>query len=193
MGLYGSNRTYLNLENYDLQEGFLPNSQSVLAGNHVLDALYSDTDGFLQQIHVFFQLNWIGLFGTQWPIFHFETFDLQEVFLSKTNSVLTRKQSTSAPATNIDGFPCRDTCVSTTLLNGPICMKMCLSPPWKYDLQKVFLSKLCELSQGNNEVYSVVSNLDSFTWRDTCVPIWNKMSLSPTWKLWFPRLFPFKN
>jgi hypothetical protein len=62
-------------------------------------------------------------------LFVLETFDLEEVFFSKTKSVLTGKQRTSAPASNIDGFPCRDTCVSTTLMNRPICLKMHLSPP----------------------------------------------------------------
>jgi hypothetical protein len=56
--------------------------------------------------------------------------------------------------------------------------------------RKYSFQKPPQLSQGDNEVYAVLSNLDRFTWRDTCVsssllnrPIWKKMSLSPPSKL----------
>jgi hypothetical protein len=40
---------------------------------------------FFQEIHVFLQLSWIGLFGTKSVFHHLENPKLQEVFLSKTN------------------------------------------------------------------------------------------------------------
>jgi hypothetical protein len=107
----------------------------------VPDAAHSNTDGFLQEIHLFFHVGWIGICGTQWAFSHVETFNLQEVFLSNTKSVLTGKQCTSAPTSNTDGFPCRDSCLSTTLLKVPICLRVRLPSLWKYDLHEVFLSK----------------------------------------------------
>jgi hypothetical protein len=41
---------------------------------------------FYQEIHVFLQLRCIGLFGKKWAFLPLENYDLQEVFLSKTNS-----------------------------------------------------------------------------------------------------------
>jgi hypothetical protein len=40
--------------------------------------------------------------------------DLQEVFFSKTNPILTGKPCASAAASIIDAFLCRDICVSCT-------------------------------------------------------------------------------
>jgi hypothetical protein len=45
-----------------------------------------------QDIHVFLHLKWIVLFATKWAFLHLENTDLQEVFLSKTNSILSGKQ-----------------------------------------------------------------------------------------------------
>jgi hypothetical protein len=53
---YRSNRAYLTLESCDLQVRFLSNSQLVLAGIKVPDAAHSNTDGFLQEIHLFFHV-----------------------------------------------------------------------------------------------------------------------------------------
>jgi hypothetical protein len=36
---------------------------------------------FFQEIHVFFQLKWIGLFGTTWALLHLENYDLHAVFI----------------------------------------------------------------------------------------------------------------
>jgi hypothetical protein len=51
---------------------------------------------------------------------HLENYDLQEVFLSKTNSILTGNKALEAPASNTHGFLLRDTCVSSTQLKKPI-------------------------------------------------------------------------
>jgi hypothetical protein len=57
-------------------------------------------------------------------------YDLQEVFLSKTNSALTGNNVLDVAASNIDDFPSRGTCVFSTQLNWPIWSKQSLSPPW---------------------------------------------------------------
>jgi hypothetical protein len=46
---------------------------------------------FFREVHVFRQLCWIGLFGSQRALLHLWNADLQELFLSKTNSTLTMK------------------------------------------------------------------------------------------------------
>jgi hypothetical protein len=61
-------------------------------GNNVFDAPACNKDGFFQEIHLFLQLSQRGLFGTKWALLHIENYDLQRVFLSKTNSILTGKQ-----------------------------------------------------------------------------------------------------
>jgi hypothetical protein len=60
--------------------------------------------------------------------------------------------------------------------------------------------KLPQFSQGNNELDTVASNIDGFSWRDTGVssthlnkPILSKHSVSPFWKLWFAGSIPFKH
>jgi hypothetical protein len=45
------------------------------------------------EIHMFLQLDWIGPCGTKWAFLQLENTDLHEVLLSKTNSVLTGRQS----------------------------------------------------------------------------------------------------
>jgi hypothetical protein len=39
----------------------------------------------------------------------------------------------------------------------------------KPKLQEVFLQKLAQFSQGNNELVVAVSYIDGFLWTDTCV------------------------
>jgi hypothetical protein len=48
--------------------------------------------GFIEDLHVLSQLSSIGLFGKERAYLHLENTKLQEVFLSGTNSLLTRKQ-----------------------------------------------------------------------------------------------------
>jgi hypothetical protein len=47
---------------------------------------------FFGMIHVFLQLSYIGLYGTERAYIHLEKPKLQEVLLSETNSGLTGKQ-----------------------------------------------------------------------------------------------------
>jgi hypothetical protein len=51
------------------------------------------------------------------------------------------KNVLGAPASNIDGFVWRDTCVSSSQAKRPIWNKMSLSPSENYDFRDVFLSK----------------------------------------------------
>jgi hypothetical protein len=60
--------------------------------------------------------------------------------------------------------------------------------------------KLPQFSQGNNVLDAPSSNTDGILCRDIRVSsttlnmlIWNKMSLSRPWKLWFALSIPFKN
>jgi hypothetical protein len=78
-------------------------------------------------------------FGTNWAFLHCKKPKLQEIFLSKTNSILTGKQCARCYFSNIDGFLLRDTCVSSTQLNRPICNKRGYLHLENPKLQKVFL------------------------------------------------------
>jgi hypothetical protein len=94
---------------------------------------------------------------------------LQEVFLSKTNSILPGKEYARCSCSNIDAFLVRDTCVSSTQLNRPICNNRGYLHLENPSLQEVFLSKVIQFSQGYNGVDASASNTDGFLWRDTCV------------------------
>jgi hypothetical protein len=45
---------------------------------------------------VLLPLGWTGLFWTKWAFLQFENYDLQEAYLSKTNSVLTGKEDATS-------------------------------------------------------------------------------------------------
>jgi hypothetical protein len=64
----------------------------ITQGTNVLDDPANNTVFFFWHIDVFLQLSWIGLFGRKRAYLNIEKSKLQEVFLSKTNSILTRKQ-----------------------------------------------------------------------------------------------------
>jgi hypothetical protein len=114
---------------------------SIQPGNHVLYAPASDPHVFLIEIHVFLQLSFIGQFGANRASLHNENCDFQEVFLKKSNSMLTWKQCATAAACTIGSFLSRDTFVYSTQLNRLIWKKGALLYIEKYDLQEVFLSK----------------------------------------------------
>jgi hypothetical protein len=81
--------------------------------------------------HVFLQLSWKSQFGTNRAYLHLETLSFQEVFLSKTHSILTGKNVLSSPACSLDGFLSRYTCVSSTQLNCTFWKKISLCTPLK--------------------------------------------------------------
>jgi hypothetical protein len=66
------------------------------------------------------------------------------------------------PASSTDGFPWRDTCVSSTQLNRPVLIKQILFPPQNYDLQKDFFQKLTHFSQRNNALDTLLPTVMIF-------------------------------
>jgi hypothetical protein len=118
------------------------------------------------KIHVFPQLRGIGLLGTKTLYLHLQKHKLQEVFLSKTCSVLTGKQCFRCSFSITDGFLWRDTCVSSTLLNRPIWNE---DSPQKPKLQEVFLSQTNSVLTGKQCARSSATNRDGYLWRDTCI------------------------
>jgi hypothetical protein len=97
---------------------------------------------FFGEIYAFLQVCWIGLFGANIAYTHLENCDLEEVFITKINSILTKNNVLDTTASHGDGCLRRDTCDSSYQLNRSI---------------------------------------------------WNKMSISLTWKLWFSGSIPFRN
>jgi hypothetical protein len=67
-----------------------------------------------------------------------------------------------APASNVDGFLWRDTCISSTQLNRPISNKESLSPQEKPKLQEVVLSKTNSILRGDNVGDAPASNTGGF-------------------------------
>jgi hypothetical protein len=91
---FGTKWDFLHLESYDLQDVFLSEITQFWQVNNMLDSPASNTDGSLREIYVFLQLSWMGLLAAKWANIHIENYDFQEVFLSKTNSILRGKQCT---------------------------------------------------------------------------------------------------
>jgi hypothetical protein len=98
-------------------------------GNNVLDHPASQTDGFLREIHLFLHFSRRGLFGAKQAFLFLENYDLQEVFLSTSNSILLGKQCATAAFSNRECFLWRGACVSSTQLNRPMLSNKTLSPP----------------------------------------------------------------
>jgi hypothetical protein len=133
----------------------------------VLDALASNIDGFLQEIHLFLQFSWWGLFGAKLAFLQLENYDLQEVYLSTSNSVMPGKQCVEAADSNTDGCLSTHTCVCTSQLNRPICRKQ-LNSILKYlTCWKNSFQNLIQFSQGINVLDAPASITHGFLWRDT--------------------------
>jgi hypothetical protein len=96
---------------------------------------------FFGELHIFLQLSWISLFWTKRAFVHLENSNLQEVFLSKPNSVLTGKQCGRMLLLLTQMVFCREIRVFPQNLNRPIWNKKSLPHLEKYDLQEVFISK----------------------------------------------------
>jgi hypothetical protein len=78
--------------------------------------------------------------------------------------------------------------------NRAISTLKCLS------LKKYSFQKLTKFSQWNNVLGAPASNIHGLLYRHTCVysiplnrPLWNKMTTSAPWEIWFAGSFPFKN
>jgi hypothetical protein len=136
-----ANRAYIHLENCHLWKYLL---QTLF--NSALETIFSMLLLLTEMVvfgemRVFLQISWIGLFGRKWPFRHGENYDFQEVFLSKSNSVIRGKNGLDAPASNTDGCLWRDPCVSSSLVNRPFGTKRAYQHLEKHTLQEVFLSK----------------------------------------------------
>jgi hypothetical protein len=125
---------------------------------------------FFQEIHVFLQLGWIGLFGNKWAFVTFETTDYKVVFHRKTNSVITENNVQESPPSNVGGFLSKGTCVSSTQPNRPIWKKNVGFCPLKPVLGRQHsFQKPTQFSLWNKVLYSHASVLDGFALGDTCV------------------------
>jgi hypothetical protein len=62
-GLFSTKWAFLHFKNSDLLEVFLSKIIQFSHGNNLLNDPTSNTHGFLQEIHVFYPLSWIGLHG----------------------------------------------------------------------------------------------------------------------------------
>jgi hypothetical protein len=92
-----------------------------LHGNNVLGAAACNIDGFLfWEIHLFLQLSWIGLFGTKWAFSTLKTLTCRKHSFLKRTQLSQRNNVLEAAASNIGGFLCRDTRVSSSQVNRPI-------------------------------------------------------------------------
>jgi hypothetical protein len=154
---------------------------------------------FLER-HEFFQLTWIGLFGTKWVFLHLENPDLQEIFLSKLTQFCQGTNMLDGPASNTYVFLSRDACVSSTQLSSPIRKKRAFSTFNILICRKYSFQKGTQLSHGNNVLDVAASNIHGVIWRGTWVswtqlnsPTWNKHSLSPPGKIKVTRTIRFKN
>jgi hypothetical protein len=95
----------------------------------VLQAAASNINSFLQRDTCLslIQLKKLLLIATG-GLLHLENCDLQEVFLSKTNTILTVNNELHAPATNTVAFLSRYPCLSSTQLNRPFWGNISLPP-----------------------------------------------------------------
>jgi hypothetical protein len=73
-------------------------------GNNIFDVPNSDTDGFLSRDTCVMSTQQIVLLVANRAYLHLETPKFQEVFLSKTNSILSGNIVLDAPASNTDGL-----------------------------------------------------------------------------------------
>jgi hypothetical protein len=138
---------------------------------------------FFQEIHIFRPSSWIGLYETKWAFLHLQNYDLQEVYLSKTNSTLSETM-----------------CYKLRLLTQMVFfaeIHVFLQLSWIHHLEQpepistlktlicrqYFFQKLSQSAQGNNVLDAPSSNTDIFLWRNTCVSssLLNRPILEQVW------------
>jgi hypothetical protein len=128
IGLLRANTTYFHLETPKFQVVSLSKRSQFSQGKICSMLMLLTQMVFFRELHVFPQLTWLGVFGETWATVHLKNCNLLEIFTSK-QLIWHGKNAITVPASNIYGFPWRDQCVSTSLLNGPFC-KMSLPPMW---------------------------------------------------------------
>jgi hypothetical protein len=72
--------------------------------SNVLHLLLLTQMDFFVELHVFFQLYWLGLFGRKWTFLHSEKSYLQKVFLSKSSKFSQGNNVVYVTCSNIDSF-----------------------------------------------------------------------------------------
>jgi hypothetical protein len=80
------------LKNLHFWKYYFPKLSTFSQGRHGLHAPVSNTDGFVLKDTCVSSSYWTGLFGTTRAFLHLENYDWQEEFLSKTMSILNKKQ-----------------------------------------------------------------------------------------------------
>jgi hypothetical protein len=100
---FGANRAYVHLENYDLQEVFISNTNSISQGNNVLDTPASNIDGFLYRDHVFLQLSEQAYLEQNETFSTFKTMIFSKYSFQKLTQFSQENKVLPAAATNIDG------------------------------------------------------------------------------------------
>jgi hypothetical protein len=135
-----------------------------------------------------------------------ETFSILKTMIGRTipfkmNSVCTRKKCARFSCFSQTWFCFRRYCcfVNSAELSNleqtePISTLIHLSSR-KYSFQE-----LTQFSPGNNMLHAPASNIDCLHYRDTCVSstllsrnLWEKITLSQLWYLWFAGRIPVKN
>jgi hypothetical protein len=93
IGLFATKCEFLHLTNPDGQAVFFSKNEFNSHRETICLMLLLLTEMLsFQEMLVFLQLSWIGLFGTKYNFLPLENTDWQAVFLSETNSSLTEKQ-----------------------------------------------------------------------------------------------------
>jgi hypothetical protein len=114
----------------------------------VLDAAASNIRGFLWRDACISSTQLNRPFGNKESLSPQEKPKLQEVFLSKTNSIVTGNNVLDAPGSDTNHFLSRDTYVCSTQLNWPIGTKSPYIHHENPKLHEVFLSKTYSILMG---------------------------------------------
>ena len=116
----------------------------------------------LGEVHMFLELSWIGLFGANIAYVHLETPQLQEVFLSKSNTILTGIQCAVAPASNMNGFLSEIHVFLQLSWIGLFGTKLAYLQHEIVICIVYYSRNLTKFSQENNALNGAVSNIDGF-------------------------------
>jgi hypothetical protein len=189
VGICGENMDHVHLETPKGQKIFLSKTNSVLKEQQFARFPASNNDHFLlreTRVHST-QLN-----RPNWNKMCLSrpgNYDLLDVFIAESNSILTRKQWARGCSFLQGRFSLeRYMCFLNSAQKGLFAANGTFLHHENSDFQDVFLSKLTQFSQGINVLDAPISNTDGFLWRNMCVsqtslsgPIWRNQSLPPPW------------
>jgi hypothetical protein len=155
---------------------------------------------FFQEIHVYFQLIRISLFGIKWTFLHLENLICRKYSFQKLTQFSQGNNVLDSPPSNIHGFFGEIHVVLQLNWIGLFRSKWGILPLKTLIGRKYAFLKFNQFSQGSNVLDIPISKLDGFLSRSTCVSstqlnrsIWNKLSFSTPWKPWCTGSIPFKN